>query len=125
MRLQVMESRDLISVSRRIFASLGLEGLETLNIAKKWLIKNYMIQRFLLVVLAGKKHPKAVGKMQEILKNCKSELMTTFKKKFRQNVQILKSQVSVSSRNFNQVSVSKVTVSTTSLALSMIPFQRT
>jgi len=81
----------------------------------------------LFVVFSGKKQPKFVGNCQK-LKKFKSEVMTTFFKKFRQNPQILKSRVSVSnfksrsrsfwwslglSRTFNQVS--KVTVLATSL----------
>jgi len=38
-------------------------GLETLNIAKKWLSKISIIQRFLFVVFEGKKQPKRVRKM--------------------------------------------------------------
>jgi len=75
--------------------------------------------------------------MPEIKKKLDSEVITTLSKKFRQNAKILKSRVFVSvsnimsrvsvseflmksrsqsrSRNFNQVSVSKVAVSTTSL----------
>ena len=44
-------------------------GLETLNIAKKWFIKIYIIQIFLFVVFAGKKQPKHVGKMPETWRN--------------------------------------------------------
>jgi len=51
-----MESRDLVLVSMAT-------GLETLNIAKKWLSKISIIQRFLLVAFAGKKQPKKVRKM--------------------------------------------------------------
>jgi len=79
----VMGSRDLVSVprlaSRPIFASLclslegyrsrlgleGYRGLETLNIAKKWLSKTSIIQRFLFIAFAGKKQPKQVGNMPE------------------------------------------------------------
>jgi len=62
-----MESRDLVSVTRRvsrpIFVSLGLK---TLNIAKKWNKKISIIQQFLFVVFVGKKQPKQVGKVPEI-----------------------------------------------------------
>jgi len=46
-----MESRDLDLVSMAT-------GLETLNIAKKWLSKISINQRFLFVAFAGKKQPK-------------------------------------------------------------------
>ena len=46
-----MESRDLVLVSMAT-------GLETSNIAKKWLSKISMIQRFLFVAFAGNKQPK-------------------------------------------------------------------
>jgi len=56
--IAMMESRDLVSVSRRvsrpIFASLVLtkvSRLETLNIAKKWFIKISKLQQFLFVVI--------------------------------------------------------------------------
>ena len=45
-----------------------------------------------------------------------------FFEKFRQIAQILRSRVSVSCRNFNQVSVSEVTVSTTSLVSTLFLF---
>ena len=51
-----MESRDLVLVSMAT-------GLETLNIAKKWLCKISIIQRFLFVAFAGKKQQKKVRKM--------------------------------------------------------------
>jgi len=65
---------------------------KALNIAKKWLSKISIFQRFLFVVFAGKKQPKHVGKRPEIKKNFNSEVMTTFLKKFRPNAQILKSR---------------------------------
>ena len=84
----------------------------------------------MFVVFAGKKQPKHVGKMPEI-KKCKSEVMTTFfflekctnfdisSLGLELQVSILGlgvfDEVSVSSRNFNQVSVLKVTVLTTPL----------
>ena len=46
-----MESGDLVLVSMAT-------GLETLNIAKKWLSKIYLFQRFLFVAFADKKQPK-------------------------------------------------------------------
>ena len=46
-----MESWDLVLV-------LMATGLESLNIAKKWLSKISMIQRFLFVAFAGNKQPK-------------------------------------------------------------------
>jgi len=51
-----MESRDLV------LASMAT-GLETLNIAKKWLSKISIFQRFLFVAFADKKQPKKVRKM--------------------------------------------------------------
>ena len=67
----VMESRDLVSLSRPIFASLGLEGsgFENLHIAKKLFIKISIIQIFLFVVFAGKKKPNHAGKTPENWKN--------------------------------------------------------
>ena len=44
-----MESPDLVSIAT---------GLETLNIATKWLSKIYIIQRFLFVAFVGKKQLK-------------------------------------------------------------------
>jgi len=46
-----MESRGLVLVSMAT-------GLETLNIAKKWLSKISVFQRFLFVAFAGKKQPQ-------------------------------------------------------------------
>jgi len=46
-----MESRDLVLVSIAT-------GLETLNIATKWLSKISIIQRFLFVAFVGKKQLK-------------------------------------------------------------------
>ena len=46
-----MESRDLVLVSMAT-------GLETLNIAKRWLSKISIFQRFLFVAFADKKQPK-------------------------------------------------------------------
>jgi len=56
-----MESRDLDLVSMAT-------GLETLNIAKIWLSKISIIQRFLFVAFAGKKQPKKDQKNAIILK---------------------------------------------------------
>jgi len=71
----VMESRDLVSLSRPIFASLGLEGsgFENLHIAKKLFIKISIIQIFLFVVFAGKKKTKSCRKNARKLKKFKSE----------------------------------------------------
>jgi len=51
-----MESRDLVLVSMAT-------GLETSNIAQKWLSRISIIQRFLFVAFVGKKQPKKVRKM--------------------------------------------------------------
>ena len=48
--MAVMESRDLVSVSKAA-------GLKTLNIANKWLNKTYFLTSFLFVVFASKKQP--------------------------------------------------------------------
>ena len=91
-----------------------------LQISRLWILQ---FNDFLFVVFAGKKQSKHVGKCQK-LKKVNSEVMTTFKTKFWQNAQILKSRVSVStfksrvseflmksrSRSFNQVSASKITL---------------
>ena len=108
---------------------------------RNFLLKFLSFNDFLFVVFAGKKQPKHVGKMPEIWKKLKSEVMTTLFNKisakctnFEVSVSNFKSRVLVSdfliksrsrlefltrsrSRNFYQVSVSvsKVTVSTTSL----------
>jgi len=106
-----MEFRDLV---------LMATGLETLNIAKKWLSKISIIQRFLFVVFAGKNNQKRSEKCHKFEKKFNLEVMTIFYKQIRQNPQILKSRVSEiliksRSRSFNQVSVSTVKVSTASL----------
>jgi len=72
----MMESRDLASVSRLvsrpIFASLVLvskvSGFETLNIAKKCLIKISVIQRFFLLYLQVKNNPNTSEKCQKFEK---------------------------------------------------------
>jgi len=48
--------------------SRRFQGLETLNIANKWLLKFLYFNDFLFVVFAGKKPPKHVGKISEIWK---------------------------------------------------------
>jgi len=120
LRVPVSKVLGLVTVSR-------VSGLETLNIAKKWFIKISIIQIFFFVVFAGKKQPKHIGKMPEIWKKFKSEVMTTFSFFYLAkctNFEVSSlglgvfDEVSVSSRNFNLVSVSKVTVSTTSLVTS-------
>ena len=116
-----MESQDLVSVSRRasrpvlqvlvsnvsgLVSVSKVSGLETLNITNKWFITISIIQRFSFVVFAGKKQPKHVGRMPEIWKKFKSEVMTKFFQNFLQNGQIVKSRVSV--LNFkSRVSVSE------------------
>jgi len=103
-----MESRDLVSVSRATFASLGLEGfrsrlglegygLETLNISKKWFSKISIIQRFCLLYLQVRN--KKSRKNARNLKKCNSEVMTIFFL-IRQNAEILKSRVSVFVSNY-------------------------
>ena len=83
-----MEFRHLVYVSRPIFASLGLEALRArlglegfrsrdFEYCKEMVYWNFLIQRFLFVVFAGKKQPKHVGKKPEIWKILKAELMTT------------------------------------------------
>jgi len=72
------------------------------QVSRLWILQRNGLWKFLyfndllFVVFTGKKQPKHVGKMSEIWKKLKSEGMTTFFKKFRQNAQILKSRVSVS-----------------------------
>jgi len=63
-----MECRVFVSVSRRVLRPIFAKatGLETLNIAKKWFSKISIIQQFLLVIFAGKKQAKHVGKMPGI-----------------------------------------------------------
>ena len=89
-------------------------------------------------MFVGKKQPNITEKNARNLKTFNSEVMKTFIEKFMHNARILKSPISVSnfklrvevsvskfliksrslSRRFNQVSVSKVTVSTTSLHIN-------
>ena len=90
MRVSVSKVSGHVSVSK-------VSGLETLNIAKKWFIKIFVIHKF-FVVFAGKKQTKHVGKMPEIGKNFKSNAMTIYIYIFffRQNAQISKSRVEVS-----------------------------
>jgi len=119
---------------------LKASGVKTLNIVKTLFYKISIIQRFLFV-FAGKKQTKHVGKMPEIWKNFKSEVITIFLKKVSRKCTNFEASslglgvfddvsslgrgvfddvwVPVSSQNFNQVRVrdSKVTVSTTSLVL--------
>jgi len=115
----VMESRDLVLVSRRvsrpIFASFGLEGfrprlgfglegcrsrsltyyLEILNILHRYGLVNFC-SVFLSAVFADKKQPKQVGKMPVIRKICNFEVVMTFlgkfSEKYQHNPQILKSR---------------------------------
>jgi len=46
-----------------------VSGLETLNIAKKWLIKISVIQIFLFVVFVGKNNQNTSEKCQKFEKN--------------------------------------------------------
>ena len=88
----------------------------------------------MFVVFAGKKQPKNVGKMPEIKKiqvrsdadifskmsaKCTNFDVSSFGRELQVSSLGVFDEVllSVSSRNFNQVSVSKVTVSTTSLSV--------
>ena len=89
------------------------------------------IQRFFVCCICRWETTKTRRKNARILKKGQVRMMKTFKKNFRQNAHILKSRVSVSkfksqvsSRNFNQISVSKITVSTTSLVRSVISLHR-
>jgi len=61
LRVSALKVSGLVSVSKAT-------GLETLIIAKKRYSKISIIQRFLFVVVAGKKQPQQVGKMPEIWK---------------------------------------------------------
>jgi len=65
-----MESRDLVSVSRPIFASLGLEDLRSRDIehCKEMVYQNFYNSNILFVVFAGKKQSKHGGKMPETWK---------------------------------------------------------
>jgi len=66
MHMPVMESRDLLSVSK-------VSGLETLNIAKKWIIKISIIQRFLLY-LQVRNNQNTSEERQEFEKNSSQKL---------------------------------------------------
>jgi len=63
-----MESRDLVSVSRPIFASLGfrLEGFRSRHFeyCKEMVYLNFYNSTIFFVVFSGKKLPKHVGKWQ-------------------------------------------------------------
>jgi len=121
--VSVLKVSSLVLVSK-------FSGLETLNFAKKCWLKFLSFNDFLFVVFAGKKNPNTSETCQKFEKNWSQKWWRHFLTKFQQNAQIFKSRsriqvstlvvgvfdrVSVSSRNFNRVSVSKVTVSTTSL----------
>jgi len=137
-----MKSRYLVSFSRfvsgPIFASLGLQGftsrldlegyrsqsqaycLETLNIARTWLRKSSVIQRVSSLLYLHVRKPKQVGKLPEIRNKFNLEVVTTFFSKIwanSTNFEISEFFMKSRSRRFNEVSVSKVTVSTTSLQL--------
>ena len=121
----VMESRDFVSVSRPIFASVGLESFrsrsqascfETLNTAAIRLGKISVIQHFFSAISAAKKQPKEAGNMPEICKFSPSKLWKTFFWKFfgKFSAYSTNSQVSILdflmkswSQSFDQVSVSK------------------
>ena len=55
-----------------------VSGLETLNIAKKWLSEISIIQQLLFVVFAGKKLQSRSEKCQKFEKKINLEVMTTF-----------------------------------------------
>ena len=127
-----MESRD--SSRDPFFArlGLGLEGFKSrlgledfrygdLNIAKKWFIKISMIQRFFACCICRWETTKTLRKIARNLRKFQvrsddNSFLTNW-----QNAQILKSWVSASnfksrvSEFFDEVSVSTVTVSPTSL----------
>ena len=138
----MVESRDLVSVSkifsRPIFTSLGLEGftsrlglglegyrsrsqgyrsrsqgycLGTLNIAKIWLSKTSVIQRvFSLLYLQVKNSENRWEKCQKFKE-------VQFRKWWRQFLKNL--ETSLGLRISDEVSVSNVVVSTTSLLFSV------
>ena len=66
-----MESRGLVLVSMAT-------GLETLNIAKKWLCRISIIQRILLVAFAGKKTTKKRSEKCHKFEKFNLEVMTIF-----------------------------------------------
>ena len=85
------ESRDLVSVSRSMFASLGLSldgfrsrlGLEgfrsrDFEYCKEMVYQNSCNSKIFVCCISSKKQPKHVGKMPEIWKKFRSEVMTTF-----------------------------------------------
>jgi len=118
-----MESRDLVSVSRPIFASFGLEDFRSrdLEYCKEMVCRKFYNLTIFFVTFSSKKQLKHVGKMPKIWKKFNESGNGVFNKNFGKMHKFLKSRsfwwskvsVSVSSRNF--ISVSKVTVSTTSL----------
>ena len=138
--LPLMESRDLIPVSRRvsrlIFASFGLilEGhmsrslascLETFNTTTIWLSTTVVLSFFLSAVFADYKQPKQLGILPKIRKNLNFEMIMTFLEHFQKNISIIHT-FEVSSLGFlDEVSVSKFTssldyISVSSLTLSVI-----
>ena len=93
-----MESRDLVLVSMAT-------GLETLDIAKKWLSKISIFQRFLFVAFAGKKTTtKRSEKCHKFEKKFNFEVKTIFYKK--KSAKSTNFEVS-SLGNFDEVPVSK------------------
>jgi len=98
-----MESWDLVSVSRPVFASLSHEGyrswsqacLETLNTPMIRPSKSSVIQPCFVSCICRQGKPKQVRKVPESQKI--SEVVITFfwkfLEKFQQNLQIFKSQI--------------------------------
>ena len=106
--LSLMESPDLVSVSRRvsrpIFASLGLglEGFRSRDFeyCKEMFCSNFYNSTIFCLLYLQEIQPKHVAKMPEIWRIFKSEVMTIFFQKIWQNAQSLKSRVSVWVSNF-------------------------
>ena len=104
-----MESRDLVSVSRPIFASLGfrLEGFRSRHFeyCKEMVYLNFYNSTIFFCCIFRQETTKTCGKMADIWKNSTQKWWQRLFKKIRQNAQILKSRVSVSNLK-SRVSVS-------------------
>jgi len=120
--------------------------LETWNITSIWLSKTIIQRVFSLLYLQARNHENRSEKCEKFEKNQLGKRWQHFFEKFRLNPQILKSRVSVleflmksrsrisvlvseflmnhRSRSLNEVSDSKVTVSTTSLLFSVANAKR-
>ena len=133
LRVSVSKVSGLVSVSK----ATGLPS----QVLRLWILQGYGLVKllefneFFLCYICRWETTKTGREMPEIRKNSTLKRWRQFFEKFRQNPQILKSRVSVlnfkywiqvaeffmksRSRSFNEVSISKVMVSTSSLASTL------